>query len=36
MPRALALGKVPWHWRLMVPLLSVLRDGYSIRAFKPR
>jgi O-methyltransferase involved in polyketide biosynthesis len=34
--RALALGQFSWHWRLLLPLMTTLRRGYSIRAFKPR
>jgi methyltransferase (TIGR00027 family) len=36
MQRASDLGQAPWHMRLLVRLTPLLRDGYSIRAFKPR
>lgn len=36
MARAVALDQVPWQWKVLVRLMPVLRDGYSIRAFRPR
>lgn len=36
MGRAIQMTQVPWQWKMLVRVMPVLRDGYSIRVFTPR